>query len=131
MGPLHNGTPLGCGTQWLLAPHATAGLSGLQLPPPVELLDTDVLAEDDDTDVLAEDDDTDVLAEDDDTDVLAEDDDTDVLFASGTQLPLLHDSPSRHCSPQLPQFDGSLLRSAQLPAHGVSPGEHPTPPAPP
>src|SRR5688572_29481021 len=36
-------------------------------------------------------------------------------------LPELH-GPVPHCTPQVPQFLASLLRSAQLPAHAVSPG---------
>jgi len=36
-------------------------------------------------------------------------------------LPELH-APVPHCTPQVPQLSASLLRSAQLPAHAVSPG---------
>jgi hypothetical protein len=116
----------------LLAPHAGAGLTGLQVPTPLELLEaTELDADELATDELA----TDELALDEatelDTDELALD---EVVPLSGAQALLMHDSPSKQGSPQKPQLLGSSVKSTQSPAHSVMFGAHaglpPTPPAP-
>ena len=115
---------MGCGTQWLLAPHTTPGLSGLQGPPDeeaeellladeAELLDAlldeaeELLADEaellaDEAELLA--DEAELLA--DEAEELLADEAEELLLEEelpGVQAPLSQVKPSGHSCPQPPQ----------------------------